>query len=410
MLLTLMGTCSYTHDMETQRTITILLPNDPDLRATLLAFQRVQQQVSPLCFNDGQPVRAVPLQRACYHQVKGTLNSQMTITALRLVAGAYASARSNKRPATRPFRFGRPAAVFLVGVRGRDADFRKDGSLSIWTVAGRKRISYIVPAHCGALLAAAKEIDSLTVIIRGGKLLGRVVLTLEAPEPAGSVPVGIDLNETNALVAVDAEGRTLFLSGKATKVANKRTSQTMARLQGKKATKKAEASGTRSVRRVLKRLSRRRSNRTRTFAHTAAKRLVQWAPRDAILVFEDLHLSPPQRGAIHGRPLRRRLSLWQRGLIRRFSEQKAALAGLAVTAVDPAYTSKTCSRCGLRGVRKRHTFTCPSCGFAEHADRNAAINIRMRFVQSRLDGERSTSPEARSPGRRASRPPVGDGR
>ena len=43
-------------------------------------------------------------------------------------------------------RFNRPAALFLVGERGRDADFRADGTLSIWTVAGRKRIAYTVPA------------------------------------------------------------------------------------------------------------------------------------------------------------------------------------------------------------------------------------------------------------------------
>jgi len=46
------------------------------------------------------------------------------------------------------------------------------------------------------------------------------------------------------------------------------------------------------------------------------------------------------------------------------------------------------------GKRKRHAFTCPHCGHAQHADINAAINIRMRYVQSRLDGELSTSPEA----------------
>jgi hypothetical protein len=37
-------------------------------------------------------------------------------------------------------RFKRPKALFLVGERGRDADFRADGTLSIWTIAGRKRI------------------------------------------------------------------------------------------------------------------------------------------------------------------------------------------------------------------------------------------------------------------------------
>ena len=82
-------------------------------------------------------------------------------------------------------RFERPAALFLVGERGRDADFRADGTLSIWTVAGRKRINYTIPPALRPLFEAAKEIDSVTVIERKGKFYGRVALTLEAPEPSG---------------------------------------------------------------------------------------------------------------------------------------------------------------------------------------------------------------------------------
>src|SRR5437870_4401329 len=85
----------YTCHVDIQRTVTIILADDTDLRATLVAFHAVQQQVSPVCFNGGDLLRAVPLQRACYETAKGTLNSQMTITALRLVAGAYASAKKN---------------------------------------------------------------------------------------------------------------------------------------------------------------------------------------------------------------------------------------------------------------------------------------------------------------------------
>jgi hypothetical protein len=51
--------------------------------------------VSEVAFNGAKPLRTVELQRAVYDQVKGTLSSQMTITALRLVAGAYASAKRN---------------------------------------------------------------------------------------------------------------------------------------------------------------------------------------------------------------------------------------------------------------------------------------------------------------------------
>jgi hypothetical protein len=49
--------------MEIQRTITILLPTDDDLRATLETFRSVQNAVSEAAFNDGEPLRAVELQR-----------------------------------------------------------------------------------------------------------------------------------------------------------------------------------------------------------------------------------------------------------------------------------------------------------------------------------------------------------
>ncbi len=202
----------------------------------MVAFQRVQQALTEPCYNNGQPLSAIALHHAMYAKVMGALNSQMTCSAIWLTAGAYVSARSSGRPATSPFQFRRPHALFLIGARGRDADFRADGTLSIWTMAGRKRISYSVPSAFRAMFAAAKEIDSLTVIERNHCLVGRVTLTLEAPDPVGIHPVGIDLNETNALVAVDPDGQALFISGKAVKVANKRNYKTRKRVQQKHAT------------------------------------------------------------------------------------------------------------------------------------------------------------------------------
>jgi putative transposase len=150
----------------------------------------------------------------------------MTISAMRRVTGAYASAKRNKRPAQKPFDFRRMAATFLIGQRGRDADFHADGTLSIWTVGGRKRLAYHVPDALQAKLSEATEIDSLTVIEQNGRLLGRVALTLKVDEPSGSHPVGIDLNETNALVANNADDWTLFISSRDVKIRNKRSCQT----------------------------------------------------------------------------------------------------------------------------------------------------------------------------------------
>jgi len=380
--------------MEIQRCVTILMPDDDDLRRTLGMFRAVQQDVSAACYNDGKPLNAVQLQRAVYHEMKGTLNSQMTISALRLVAGAYLSAKRNKRPATKPFAFMRKAAMFLVGVRGRDADFRSDGTLSISTVTGRKRITYTVPDYARPVLEAAKEIDSLTVIERNGRMIGRVCVTLDAPEAVGALPVGIDRGETNALVAVDADGRELFITGVRQKTANTKTRKTRSRLQAKLAGRKADGRDTRSVRRTIKRLSRTQSRRTQDFSRVAAKRLVTWAQPGSILVLEDLHMPRQSKKTKQRKGVRRRLSLWAHGQLETAIRQKAERYGIAVTTVDPRYTSQDCSRCGLRGVRQKHSFVCPHCGHTQHSDVNAAINIRQRFTALRSSAGQSMPAEA----------------
>jgi putative transposase len=59
---------------------------------------------------------------------------------------------------------------------------------------------------------------------------------------------------------------------------------------------------------------------------------------------------------------------------------KAASAGREVRAVDPAYTSQTCSGCGVlvaKGLSVRW-HACPECGTSLHRDENAARNIQWR--------------------------------
>lgn len=66
---------------------------------------------------------------------------------------------------------------------------------------------------------------------------------------------------------------------------------------------------------------------------------------------------------------------------------KAACAGKRVFAVNPAYTSQTCSGCGVmvqKGLSVRW-HACPDCGTSLHRDHNAAKNIE-RLGQS-LRGE-----------------------
>jgi putative transposase len=58
---------------------------------------------------------------------------------------------------------------------------------------------------------------------------------------------------------------------------------------------------------------------------------------------------------------------------------KAPRHGSELRLVRPAFTSQTCSACGVRDPESRpgcsRVFVCTACGYAEHADLNAARNI-----------------------------------
>jgi len=56
-------------------------------------------------------------------------------------------------------------------------------------------------------------------------------------------------------------------------------------------------------------------------------------------------------------------------------EKRALNRGIPVLYVNPANTSKRCSKCGAFGRRTRKRFECPQCGRIVHADVNAAFNI-----------------------------------
>ena len=78
---------------------------------------------------------------------------------------------------------------------------------------------------------------------------------------------------------------------------------------------------------------------------------------------------------------KRLLGRWSYFELQKNIEYKAAMAGIKVLYVNPAYTSQTCHVCGQRGNRiERDTFICtnPECtcyNQEQDADMNAAINI-----------------------------------
>jgi len=381
-----------------KRTIPILIENDQDLKTTLSAFQKVCNILSPICWNGGKPFSARSLHKHAYHQVKGVVSAQMTCTAIRFVAACYSKRKLRKLSDAVTFK--KPFAVFLIGKRERDASIKEDGTISIWTVGGRKRLAFSVPDYFVGYFLNALSFDSLTVKEQNGQLIGYLCVTLPKPAEKGSVLVGADRNETNLLVAAKETGEIFFESGLKLRIWRKKHRKKLARLQKKLAERKAQRKDTRSLRRVLKRLSLSQRNFTKTYCQIVAKRFVVWAGTDAILAFENLKFSQGKKGS---KALNRRLHQFPHGLLLRCIRNKAEMVGIPIFLVNPAYTSQSCSRCGCLGDRNRHQFQCPHCGFTLHADLNAAFNILRRAKETLLSepkglggGLKSTSLEAQT--------------
>lgn len=79
----------------------------------------------------------------------------------------------------------------------------------------------------------------------------------------------------------------------------------------------------------------------------------------------------------------RRFNEWSHYRLEQAVTDKAEPYDIPVETVKPQFTSQDCSRCGGdETVRSGVHFTCESCGYEQHADANAAVNIAKRFADA----------------------------
>ena len=123
---------------------------------------------------------------------------------------------------------------------------------------------------------------------------------------------------------------------------------------------------------ALVKIKRKQSRRTKDINHKVSRTVVDYAKlhRSAI-VLEDL-------GEISKKGKAKRYvqkSQWSFFQLETFIKYKAALLGVPVIYVNPAYTSQECSRCGSLNKTSGKHYKCSKCGYFCHRDVNAAFNI-----------------------------------
>jgi IS605 OrfB family transposase len=206
---------------------------------------------------------------------------------------------------------------------------------------------------------------------RQGDYYVNFVVEIDTP-PTGKTPkvIGVDLGRRD--IATTSTGKSW--DGSQIQTARDRFSKVRAGVQSKR---------TRNSRRLLRRLSGRERRFQEWVNHNISKQLVQDAkPSNSALAFEDL---TGIRDSLNQKPRskteRRRTNNWAFYQLRIFVRYKAAIAGVPVVFVPPAYTSQTCSRCRHihpekgKSYRNGKKFKCGHCGLEHDADVNAAINI-----------------------------------
>lgn len=228
-----------------------------------------------------------------------------------------------------------------------------------------------------------------------------LTLFFDLPEPSlktEGLVVGVDRGIINPAVVGDVSGAVnLFHSSKQRRNVKGRYLHNRQNLQAK---------GTRSAHRKLKKLSGRENRFVQDANHCLSKAILA-IENIATIVLEELSI---ESSKANGKSFNKKLGSWSPSDLEAKIRYKAALAGIAVISVDPAYTSQTCSRClhCERGNRQGSNFECKQCGFKLNADLNAARNIAALGQQhiagsaksgcSRLPGPQSpvsTSPTVR---------------
>ncbi len=378
------------------------MESDPALAATFEEAAQAYRVLSEMAFSTNTYARYA-LHKLAYYEVRAAtaLTAQMTSSAIRKVSGAYKSMKSNQRLPDEPAKFSKRCLDLEGGARGRDFRlYPEKGIVSISTVEGRKKLAYRSgDFQRGYLESPDWTIQAAKLIYKrrrqGYRYELHVTVVGKDPEPQASGILGVDTGRRYLAVATTGDGAAFFPAGQL-----KPKKEHFRRIRGK-----LKSKGTRSSTRTFIRVAGREARLTKDFQHTTAKTLVRLAldSKCGAIAVERLNGIRERTGA-RGRKARYYHATWAYGQFLDILRYKAEGAGLEVVEVDPANTSRACSRvpCGCvdKASRKGLSFSCTQCGYSLHADLNASRNIRLRALLDRQalvqDGPESCGPEANS--------------
>ncbi|MFI0445737.1 RNA-guided endonuclease InsQ/TnpB family protein [Actinomadura sp. 6N118] len=355
------------------------------LEATLHAVNAAANHVSTVAFKR-EVFSRNDLQKITYGEVRAGfgLSAQPTVRVVKKVVDAYTTLRTNIGAG----RLGPEGSPRRAKAEGKPIHFRPDAAqpfddrclswqtdartVSIWTTMGRlKGVAFTGSPTQLKTLAEHRQGES-DLVYRDGMWF--LVATCEVPEaPLNTDPadwVGVDRGIVNLATTSDGDNH----QGRRLARYRRWHARKRAELQAKK------TQGSRSAARCLTKRAHRETRHATHTNHKISKEIVSVAERTGRgIALEDL--SGIRDRVRHRGDQRATLSTWPFHQLEQHIRYKAQRAGVPVQAVDPAYTSQTCPRCGHVAKQNRSTrddFCCRRCGLAGPADVVAAVNVTRR--------------------------------
>lgn len=360
-----------------KQTLLVKLAPTPEHHAALLhtleVFNAACNQIAEVAF-EHHLANKIELQKLVYYDIRQRfgLSAQMTIRAIAKVAEAYKRDKQIK-PSFRPH----GAMVYDE----RICNFPTVDRVSLLTLDGRVVVPFRFGTYAEGMLQRRRGQCDLLYRTRSDTFF--LAVTVDAPEPTPDEPrdyVGVDLGIITLAATSDGE----FLNHTS---GPKHAHINQVRARYSRFRQKVQHKGTKSSKRLLRKRSGREQRFAKDVNHCISKAIVSTAQGTSRgIALEDLkHIREriSAKRTVGGKRQRRVLHSWAFFQLRAFIAYKAALAGVPVVYVNPAYTSQTCSQCGHAERANRRTqarFLCVACGFSAHADLNAAENIRRAAV------------------------------
>jgi putative transposase len=362
------------------QTVLIKLAPTPEHYAALLrtleTFNAACNDIAATAFAQ-HCASKVDLQRLVYYDIRARfgLSAQMTIRAIAKVV------ETSKRDRSIQPRF-RPHGAMVYDER--ICSFPATDRVSLLTLDGRAEIPFRFGVYAAGMLQRKR--GQADLLYRKQSDTFFLAVTVDAPEPEPGEPqpaeyLGVDLGVITLAATSDGELLNHSAGPKHAHINEVRARYVRFR-------RKLQKKGTKSAKRLLRKRSGRERRFCRDLNHCLSKAIVQTAQGTSRgVALENLtHIRERIRAKrTVGKRQRRVLHSWAFGQLRAFIAYKAALAGVPVVLVNPAYTSQTCSRCGHCEQANRKSqaqFLCVACGYSVHADLNAACNIACRAALS----------------------------